>query len=104
LTLTDPGKRSLVLGVNGFGNLSGVIGAQLFRAEYAARYLIPFYATLGFIAFALVGYIGYRKKWLVGALPLLQTRGQTTNDWVTGSTRLFTVSDCEFARLNMKEI
>jgi hypothetical protein len=50
----------LVLGVNGFGNLSGVIGAQLFRAEYAARYLIPFYATLGFIAFALVGYIGYR--------------------------------------------
>ncbi|KAN0068423.1 Major facilitator superfamily domain containing protein [Elaphomyces granulatus] len=56
----DPGKRSLVLGVNGFGNLSGVIGAQLFRAEYADRYLVPFYATLGFIAIALVGYIGYR--------------------------------------------
>lgn len=57
---TEPGKRALVIGVNGFGNLSGVIGSQLFSAKYAPRYLVPFYATLGFIAFALAGYIGYR--------------------------------------------
>lgn len=56
----DPNKRSLVLGVNGFGNLAGVIGSQLFRSSYAPRYLVPFYATLGFIAFALVGYVAYR--------------------------------------------
>jgi hypothetical protein len=49
-----------VLGVNGYGNLAGVIGSQLFRAEYAPRYLVPFYATLGFIVFALAGYIAYR--------------------------------------------
>jgi MFS family permease len=55
-----PGKRSLVLGVNGFGNLAGVIGAQLFRSQYAPRYLVPFYAALGFIAFSLVGYTAYR--------------------------------------------
>jgi predicted MFS family arabinose efflux permease len=36
----EPGKRALVLGVNGFGNLSGVIGAQLFRASYAPGYLM----------------------------------------------------------------
>lgn len=56
----EPGKRALVLGVNGFGNLSGVIGSQLFRKSYAPKYLIPFYGTLGFIAVALVGYVAYR--------------------------------------------
>ena len=56
----EPGKRALVLGVNGFGNLSGVIGSQLFRKSYAPKYLIPFYSTLGFIAVALVGYLAYR--------------------------------------------
>lgn len=56
----EPGKRSLVLGVNGFGNLAGVIGGQLYKKKYAPRYLTPFYATLGFIAAALIGYTAYR--------------------------------------------
>lgn len=55
-----PGKRSLVIGVNGFGNLAGVIGSQLFRAKYGPTYLVPLHATLGFIAFSLIGYISYR--------------------------------------------
>jgi hypothetical protein len=55
-----PGKRVLVIGVNGFGNLAGVIGAQLFRSKYGPTYLVPLHATLGFIAFSLIGYIGYR--------------------------------------------
>ncbi|TKW48658.1 putative transporter, partial [Colletotrichum tanaceti] len=56
----EPGKRSLVLGLNGFGNISGIIGAQLYRAKYKPDYKIPFYATLGFVAAALVGYLAYR--------------------------------------------
>ncbi|KZL73752.1 major facilitator superfamily transporter [Colletotrichum tofieldiae] len=56
----EPGKRSLVLGLNGFGNISGVIGAQLYRAKYRPNYEIPFYITLGFVAVALVGYLSYR--------------------------------------------
>ncbi|WQF88112.1 Putative major facilitator superfamily, MFS transporter superfamily [Colletotrichum destructivum] len=56
----EPGKRSLVLGLNGFGNISGIIGAQLYRAQYKPDYKIPFYATLGFVAAALVGYLSYR--------------------------------------------
>ena len=36
----EPGKRALVLGVNGFGNLSGVIGSQLFRSSYAPAYMM----------------------------------------------------------------
>lgn len=60
MILLEPGKRSLVLGVNGFGNLAGVIGSQLYKKKHAPRYLTPFYATLGFVAAALVGYVAYR--------------------------------------------
>ncbi|KAI8932478.1 hypothetical protein NX059_010663 [Plenodomus lindquistii] len=55
----EPGKRSLVLGVNGFGNLAGVIGGQLYKHKYAHRYLLPFYVTLGFVSAALIGYMSY---------------------------------------------
>jgi hypothetical protein len=55
-----PGKRALVLGFNGWGNLAGVIGSQLFRAEYAPRYLPAFYASLGIIIVAFIGYATYR--------------------------------------------
>ncbi|KAK1980648.1 major facilitator superfamily transporter [Colletotrichum cereale] len=56
----EPGKRSLVLGLNGFGNIAGVIGAQLYREKYKPDYKIPFYITLGFVAVALMGYLSYR--------------------------------------------
>ncbi|KAE8833427.1 hypothetical protein HRS9139_05246 [Pyrenophora teres f. teres] len=56
----EPGKRSVVMGVNGFGNLAGVVGSQLYKKRYAPRYLTPFYATLGFVIAALVGYIAYK--------------------------------------------
>lgn len=49
-----------MLGVNGFGNLAGVIGAQLYRPKYRPEYRLPFYVTLGFIAAALAGYLAYR--------------------------------------------
>lgn len=57
---TEPGKRAIVLGANGFGNLAGVIGAQLYRDRYKPNYRLPFYVTLGFVAAALVGYLSYR--------------------------------------------
>ncbi|KPM38010.1 hypothetical protein AK830_g8568 [Neonectria ditissima] len=56
----EPGKRSLVLGVNGFGNLGGVIGAQLYRPRFAPGYHLPFYVTIGFLVVAFVGYLSYR--------------------------------------------
>lgn len=58
--MLEPGKRSLVIGINGFGNLSGIVGAQLFRAEYAPRYLTPFYVTLALIILSMGGYLSYR--------------------------------------------
>lgn len=56
----EPGKRALVLGVNGFGNLGGVIGAQLYRQRFSPEYKIPFYATIGFLVVALFGYASCR--------------------------------------------
>lgn len=56
----EPGKRALILGVNGFGNLGGVVAAQLYRPKFAPEYRVPFYATLGFVGFALICYLAYR--------------------------------------------
>jgi hypothetical protein len=56
----EPGKRSLVIGVNGCGNLAGVIGAQLYKKRYSPRFLVPFYVTLGFVIFSMVGFLSYR--------------------------------------------
>ncbi|KAK0629242.1 major facilitator superfamily domain-containing protein [Bombardia bombarda] len=55
-----PGKRALILGVNGWGNVAGVIGSQLYKQEYGPEYRLPFFVTLGFVAAALVGYLAYR--------------------------------------------
>jgi predicted MFS family arabinose efflux permease len=55
-----PGKRALVLGVNGWGNLAGVIGSQLYRPEHAPEYRLPLFATLGFVGVALAGFVAYR--------------------------------------------
>ncbi|KAJ8111825.1 hypothetical protein OPT61_g5671 [Boeremia exigua] len=55
-----PGKRALVLGINGFGNLAGVIGSQLYKQRYAPHYHLPFHITIGFVAAALLGYTSYR--------------------------------------------
>lgn len=57
----SPGKRALVIGFNGWGNLAGVIGSQLFRPQFSPQYKIPFYACLGIIIFAIVGYAANRQ-------------------------------------------
>ncbi|UKZ96910.1 uncharacterized protein TrAFT101_011684 [Trichoderma asperellum] len=56
----EPGKRTLILGANGFGNLAGIIGSQIFAAKYGPSYRISFYVTLGISIVALLGYTGYR--------------------------------------------
>jgi MFS family permease len=54
----SPGKRALLLGINGWGNLAGVFSALLFRPKYAAdSYIVPFFWTLLCVALAAVGYV-----------------------------------------------
>lgn len=54
----SPGKRALLLGINGWGNLAGVLSAMLFKPKYAADgYIVPFWWTLGCVAVAAGGYV-----------------------------------------------
>lgn len=56
--MPQPGKRALLLGINGWGNLAGVFSALLFRPEYAASgYIVPFWWTLVCVAVAAAGYV-----------------------------------------------
>ncbi|KAM7185714.1 MFS general substrate transporter [Rhypophila sp. PSN 637] len=56
-----PGKRAIVLGVMGLGNLAGAIGSGIYRKEYAPGYRTPLFVTLGFVSAALLGYVSYRE-------------------------------------------
>lgn len=55
----EPGKRAVVLGINGFGNLGGIIGTELFKAQYGPTYHYPLKVTVGLIAVSWVGYFCY---------------------------------------------
>ena len=59
----SPGKRALLLGINGWGNLAGVISAILFRPKYAAGgYIVPFWWTLASVALAALGYVLFLRR------------------------------------------
>lgn len=61
LTHPEPGKRAVVLGINGWGNLAGVLSSLLYAPKYAPDYQTPFVVTLFLVAVAFVGYIGFRR-------------------------------------------
>ncbi|KAK0301029.1 hypothetical protein LTS00_000177 [Friedmanniomyces endolithicus] len=56
----EPGKRAILLGVNGWGNLAGVFSALLFTpADEATAYVRPFLVTLICVLAAFVGFIAF---------------------------------------------
>ncbi|KAF1925496.1 MFS general substrate transporter [Didymella exigua CBS 183.55] len=58
-----PGKRALMLGLNGWGNLAGVLAALLFRPRYAEEgYIVPFWWTLLCVALAAAGYLLFLRN------------------------------------------
>jgi hypothetical protein len=60
---SSPGKRALLLGINGWGNLAGIIAAILFRPSYAeSGYMIPFWWTLGCVALSAVGFVLFLRR------------------------------------------
>lgn len=56
-----PGKRAIMLGINGWGNLAGVIGAALFSPAYAPDYVFPFFVTLSCVGVSFVGFAIFRN-------------------------------------------
>ena len=65
----SPNKRALVLGLNGWGNLAGVVGSWVFRTDgdqdddhgQGNRYGKPLLITLGFVGMAFIGYWVYTE-------------------------------------------
>ncbi|CCX12904.1 Similar to Uncharacterized transporter C1039.04; acc. no. Q9US37 [Pyronema omphalodes CBS 100304] len=53
-----PGRRAVVLGINGWGNLAGVIAGWLFAPEYRPGYKVPLTVTLAAVFISAVGYMG----------------------------------------------
>jgi hypothetical protein len=55
----EPGKRTIVLGINGYGNLAGIIGSQIFLTRYGPSYRVPLGITLGLVGVSFCGYVAY---------------------------------------------
>jgi len=71
--IPDPGKRAIVLGINGWGNLAGVLSALIFAPRFAANgYVVPFYITLGCVLVSFLGFVVFRVL-------IVQTNAQKEN-------------------------
>ena len=65
--IPQPGKRAIVLGINGWGNFAGVISSMLFAPKFEkGGYLIPFYVTLACVLTAFIGYLAFRAAGWAG--------------------------------------
>jgi hypothetical protein len=59
----SPGKRALLLGINGWGNLGGILAAMMFKPRYAASgYLAPFWWTLACVALSALGFVLFLRR------------------------------------------
>ncbi|TID23977.1 putative beta-glucosidase A [Venturia nashicola] len=56
----ETGKRSVVLGVNGWGNLAGVFSSLLFQPRFAPSYRTPIFVTLSLILVSFAGFALFR--------------------------------------------
>ena len=73
----SPGKRAIILGINGWGNFAGIIGAQLFSPRYAPDYVLPFFITLGCVGVSFVGFAVFRNLIIASN----EARQQVVADW-----------------------
>ena len=70
-----------------------MIGSQLFRAEYAPRYLPAFYASLGIIIVAFIGYAAYRFT----LKSVNKRRARTIADWSEEQIEDEKINDVRYA-------
>ncbi|KAL9111942.1 MAG: hypothetical protein Q9227_003792 [Pyrenula ochraceoflavens] len=59
--IPEPGKRAIVLGINGWGNLAGVLSSLLFSPKFEATgYRLPLGVTLVAVLLSGLGFAGFR--------------------------------------------
>lgn len=57
----EPGKRAILLGINGWGNLAGVFSALIFTPDHEKEgYVRPFFVTLVCVGLAFAGFAFFR--------------------------------------------
>ncbi|OCK72836.1 MFS general substrate transporter [Lepidopterella palustris CBS 459.81] len=77
----SPGKRALLLGINGWGNLAGVFSALLFQPKYEkGGYVVPFWWTLGCVGVAAAGYVWFWR----GLVRENESRERVVGGWDRG--------------------
>ncbi|KAF2668387.1 MFS general substrate transporter [Microthyrium microscopicum] len=62
--MPETGKRSVVLGINGWGNLAGVFASLIFQPRFGPTYATPFFITLALVAVAFIGYAYFGRMLL----------------------------------------
>jgi predicted MFS family arabinose efflux permease len=58
------GPRSLVIGINGYSNIAGVIAGQLFKPQYAPSYGYPLKVTMILVSVGMLGFLGMRATYM----------------------------------------
>ncbi|KZO99498.1 major facilitator superfamily transporter [Calocera viscosa TUFC12733] len=54
----EPGKRTVVLAINGWGNLGGIIGSEIYVPQYGPDYRWPLTVSLIMLCCCWIGYVG----------------------------------------------
>ncbi|KAF1985318.1 MFS general substrate transporter [Aulographum hederae CBS 113979] len=80
----SPGKRAILLGINGWGNLAGVFSALLFQPKYGPRYAVPFVVTVVAVSVAAVGFAVFR--WAVARVNAVREREM--EGWKSGDVEV----------------
>lgn len=73
----DRGTRSVVIGLNGYSNIAGVIAGQLFKKKYAPSYKFPLLITLILVSAGAAGFLAMRFVYVF----LNRKRARVTEDW-----------------------
>ncbi|KAF2401562.1 MFS general substrate transporter [Trichodelitschia bisporula] len=60
----DAATRSVLLGINGWSNLAGIIAGQLFKAKYKPAYTFPLRTVMILVAVDVVGFIALRLLYM----------------------------------------
>jgi hypothetical protein len=60
----DRGTRSIVIGLNGYSNVAGVIAGQLYKPMYAPSYNFPLKITMILISMGAGGYVAMRGVYM----------------------------------------
>lgn len=58
------GPRSLIIGINGYSNIAGVIAGQLFKAQYAPSYGFPLKVTMILVSVGMLGFLAIRGLYM----------------------------------------